>query len=302
MILKRIKNKIIRTIGTYKEEKYLQQIILNRDGLYEFSNNDLELYNIEKRTSMPIKKVTIYSNDLKKIAIRSHEIFWPSSVPDDDLPWLYHEIFDSYDKNPSSYDNPNMNYEKADWIIDAGCCEGYFSLFAFDKNKNCSVVALEPLQEMENSLSKTFEKKITEKKLILEKKALGRESGTVLFSFNSEHLCDSSMQESPSCASNDNSVYEVEVTSLDILMKENDLKENGIIKMDIEGSEMDALEGGVELMRKYKPKLAVAVYHDYENALKCKEIIIQANPEYKVELRGMYGYFNPPRPYILFAW
>lgn len=303
MILKRIKNKITRVINNYNENKYLNKIILNNDSVYKFKNKDLELYKIEKRTHLPVRNVDTYSNDLKIVTINEHRIFWPTNVQDDDLPWLYHEIFDKYDENPSSYDHPNMNYQKADWIIDAGCCEGYFSLFAFDKSQTCSVIALEPLEEMKEALIKTFEKQINEKRFVLEQKALGKESGTVLFSFNSNHLCDSSMKGSASCLSkNDNNVYDVEVTSLDILVKENDLKENGIVKMDIEGAEMDALLGGGELMKKYKPKLAIAVYHDYENALKCKEIILKANPEYKVEFRGMYGYFNPPRPYILFAW
>ena len=245
MILQRIKNKIARVVTNYKEDKYLQNVILNKSGVYEFSKYDLELYKIEKRAIMPTKKVNKYSDELKTISIKSHEIYWPSSVSDDDLPWLYHEIFDNYEENPSSYDNPNMNYEKADWIIDAGCCEGFFSLFSFDKNKNCCVIALEPLQEMEKSLYKTFENKVTENKFILEQKALGKDCGTVLFSFNNEHLCDSSMQENISCNQNSkNTVYEVEVTSLDILMKNHDLKENGIIKMDIEGAEMDALKGG----------------------------------------------------------
>ena len=33
------------------------------------------------------------------------------------------------------------------------------------------------------------------------------------------------------------------------------------LKFDIEGSELDALEGGQETIRRHRPKLAVCVYH-----------------------------------------
>jgi FkbM family methyltransferase len=303
LMLNRLKNKIKRVVDRYTEEKYLNAIIAKKKGIYEFSNKDLELYKIERKTILPVKKVISFSDNLKNISIANHKIFWPEIVADDDLPWLYHEIFDLFDINPSSYNHPDLNYEDADWIIDAGCCEGYFSLFSFDKNPNCSLIALEPLSEMKESLHKTFEEKMLDGKFILEQKALGKDCGTVKFQFNSEHLCDSSVGESTFVLENRKDIfYDVATINLDTLMEQYNLNENGIIKMDIEGAEMDALQGGAELMRKHKPKLAVAVYHEYENAMKCKDIILKANPKYQVEFRGMYGYFNPPRPYILFAW
>jgi FkbM family methyltransferase len=303
LMIKRVVNKIKRTISWYTELRYLNDYRLNKKGIYNFSKNDLELYKIERKAKLPSKILTKINDNLCKVNISKHEIFWPKSVSNDDLPWLYHEIFDSYDENPSSYNNPNLNYPGADWIIDAGCCEGYFSLFAFDINKNCSIIALEPLKEMKESLYKTFKKKVIDNKFVLEQKVLGKSCGMVKFQFDSEHLCDSATSESsPVSEGSDDIFYDVPTINLDTLMDQYHLNENGVIKMDIEGAEMDALQGGVELMKKYKPKLAVAVYHEYENAIKCKEIILKANPEYKVELRGMYGYYKPPRPYILFAW
>ena len=72
--------------------------------------------------------------------------------------------------------------------------------------------------------------------------------------------------------------------------------------MDIEGYEMKALEGAKQTLANDKPQLAIAVYHDYENALQCRNIILEANPTYKIEFRGMYAWFKPPRPYLLFAY
>ena len=58
------------------------------------------------------------------------------------------------------------------------------------------------------------------------------------------------------------------------------------IKMDIEGSEMAALDGLRETIIRMKPKMAVCVYHSltdfWEIPLKIKEI----NPEYNISLRN----------------
>jgi hypothetical protein len=91
----------------------------------------------------------------------------------------------------------------------------------------------------------------------------------------------------------------VAVTTLDTEFSGGDFD---LLKLDIEGFEMKALEGARETLKKFKPALAIAVYHDYDNANKCAEIIKNANAEYCIEFRGCYGYFKPARPYILFAY
>ncbi len=57
------------------------------------------------------------------------------------------------------------------------------------------------------------------------------------------------------------------------------------IKMDIEGGEVDALEGSRNTISKYKPKLAIAVYHKAEDLWDIPLLIQQMNPKYKLYLR-----------------
>jgi len=90
--------------------------------------------------------------------------------------------------------------------------------------------------------------------------------------------------------------------TIDEMVKTTCLSGAGLIKMDIEGAEMLALEGATKTLSMLKPKLAIAVYHDYSNAMLCRDIILKANSEYKVVFRGMYLWMKPPRPYLLFAY
>ena len=70
------------------------------------------------------------------------------------------------------------------------------------------------------------------------------------------------------------------------------------IKMDIEGSELKALEGAKGLIKKYKPKLAISVYHKPEDIVELPLYIKTLIPEYKLYLRH---YSNFYRETILYA-
>lgn len=63
------------------------------------------------------------------------------------------------------------------------------------------------------------------------------------------------------------------------------------IKMDIEGSEMQALIGAEQTIRRNKPRLAVCVYHKPEDIIDLPLKILELNPEYKLYLRH-YSYLH----------
>ena len=77
-----------------------------------------------------------------------------------------------------------------------------------------------------------------------------------------------------------------QLRSLDALKEEGVLSEPAtFVKMDIEGAEMDALQGMQQMMLQYRPKLAVCVYHKPEDLWEIPLFIHQMVPEYKLILR-----------------
>lgn len=70
---------------------------------------------------------------------------------------------------------------------------------------------------------------------------------------------------------------------------ENHLKPT-FIKMDIEGSEMNALIGAKNVIKKYKPKLAIYLYHKPSDLCSIPKYIKQLNPDYRMYIRHYRDY------------
>ncbi len=79
-----------------------------------------------------------------------------------------------------------------------------------------------------------------------------------------------------------NGLQTVKSCQLDHILKG---KKVSYIKMDIEGLEYKALIGSSNIIKNYKPKLAIAVYHHAEDFRRIPEFLLKINPDYKVYLR-----------------
>ena len=264
---------------------------------YRFTINDLVLHINERLWVIPEVKRLEELDCCLKLSVEGKELYWPNEYSTRELGWLYLEIFTPYRKNPSSYANPLMPIPEHGWVLDAGCCEGFFTMYALQKNIE-KVISVEPIPKIAESLQHTFLNEISNGKVFVESVGLSDVEGIMSIGSNTSSPWDSSLNDNAA----HNESLDVPVTTIDNLAKKFGLTNNGLMKMDIEGAEMSALQGMTETLKNYKPRLAIAVYHDYNNANLCKDIILKANSNYKIEFRGMYQYFYPPRPYMLFAY
>ena len=106
-------------------------------------------------------------------------------------------------------------------------------------------------------------------------KGLWSDETMLLFSANSD---------GGSCINDDGSI-EIPVTTIDSVVGD---KKVTLIKMDIEGAELEALMGARKCIEKYAPRLTICVYHKPEDILTIPNWILQINPLYRFYLRHHY--------------
>jgi FkbM family methyltransferase len=110
---------------------------------------------------------------------------------------------------------------------------------------------------------------------------LAAENGRRAFSF----LYDSPLRHgltTENIETTKNDFESIEVYSLDSFLNG---KAVTFIKADVEGMEMDLLRGAQRTIRRYKPKMALCVYHYPSDLIEVAEFVRSLVPEYKFSIR-----------------
>ena len=81
-------------------------------------------------------------------------------------------------------------------------------------------------------------------------------------------------------------VEEIEVKALDDVLEG---KRITFLKMDIEGAEYEALLGARKLIMENRPRMAISVYHKYEDFVTLASLVLEMHPDYRIAFRH-YGF------------
>ncbi|MCR4432903.1 MAG: FkbM family methyltransferase [Caldiserica bacterium] len=163
--------------------------------------------------------------------------------------------------------------EKGDWVLDIGGLFGetsfYFSKYVGEEGQ---VFCFEPVSENYRVLLENLAENGT-KNIVPVNLAVGETSGEIRISGSGGGAAHSDSGKIVSC------------TSIDDFVRNNNLARVDMIKMDIEGYEMNALQGAVETLKDFKPKLAISVYHGGEDLAAIPLFIEDLGLGYRMYLR-----------------
>lgn len=171
---------------------------------------------------------------------------------------------------------PELAIGPDDVVADCGAAEGLFTFVAASKARQ--VFAIEPVPFFVAALRANFAK--TPNVEILPT-AVGERNGKARMVINgfTSHL-------SPA------GPVEVPVARLDDLLADNPIRLT-LLKADVEGAELTTLIGARRTIRKYKPRVVMAVYHDQDNVAEIQDFLSRTRPEYRFRTRGIAENGNP---------
>lgn len=179
------------------------------------------------------------------------------------------------------YHHPRVHPRRGDVIIDAGAFHGDSALlFACDTGFECDIHSFElaavnvDVLEQNIGLNPRVGGKVR-----INRRALTSESGRTLY-FD-ETLPDPSMFSIRPENESRTDLTLVKTVSLDDYVTEQGLVSVDFVKMDIEGGEQDALVGAQRTLATLKPRLAIALYHRFDDLFVLPELILRANPNYR---------------------
>ncbi len=202
-------------------------------------------------------------------------------VDDDLLELLFRE---QIDRNIYSFEGASVS--EGDIVVDGGAHLGTFTLNALHMGAS-KVIAFEPEPTNADCLRTTFRKEIETGRVILIQAALWHEPGTLKFSI------DTGGHESARGAVSSQGTLEVEAVTLDDTVESLGLGSVDFIKLDIEGAERDALEGSRITLERFKPKLALCIYHREDDAQVVPATVQRIQPDYQMSMTNQLVYFYP---------
>lgn len=176
------------------------------------------------------------------------------------------------------FDLPELKDNKIDdeVFVDAGAFDGQTSaMFVQWAKKYKKIIALEPDPKNREKCQKYLEKIGAENEILPFGAWNKEEEISFVSGLNGASHVDDSRKER---------IIEqitVQGKKLDDLIHE----KISFIKMDIEGAEINALQGAEKIIKEYKPKLAICVYHKKDDIWEIPKLILSYVPEYKMYLR-----------------
>ena len=148
-------------------------------------------------------------------------------------------------------------------FYDIGACKGIYSIAGSNKSPEADIFAFEPEEENSERIKKL--KIINDSNVNIIDKCVGDKDGKVdFYTHKSANGIHTTSKESLESFSSDNQIkqYEVEMTTVDTLLENESIPLPTLVKIDVEGAEVDVLKGARETIKTSKPAILVEYHED----------------------------------------
>jgi FkbM family methyltransferase len=192
--------------------------------------------------------------------------------------------------------NPAESVQPGDTVIDCGAHVGTFTADALARGARL-VISIEPDATNLECLRRNFAREIAGKRVILIPKAAWSEETTLKFT-----ISDLNSGMNSAVIRTGTREIDVPATTIDAIVREHGIDRVDYLKMDIEGAERHALRGGMETLKRDRPRMMLEAYHLEDDHEVLPRLLREAHSGYQEvcgpcerDLRT-----NSWRPYVLY--
>ncbi|PKO89323.1 MAG: hypothetical protein CVU18_04400 [Betaproteobacteria bacterium HGW-Betaproteobacteria-12] len=187
----------------------------------------------------------------------------------------YNWMLGIHDFYYDQYQHGQFRVHPGDVIIDAGAFVGDTPIL-FDRvtDGDCTIHAFEVLDENISLFKFNLELNNIKSNVIINRVALGATSGT--HAYVKAHALQGATS-----IFGDSSGEAIEVITIDDYVDSQAISKVNLIKMDIEGAERLALQGALKTIKRFRPRLAICVYHLWDDVFEIPKLIAATGVEYK---------------------
>lgn len=174
-------------------------------------------------------------------------------------------------------------------VLDIGAHIGLFSVIAAKwAGAVAKVYAFEPAPSTHRVLDRTIRMNHLEGQVVPVNSAMGLAPGSIDF-FVSDHEADNSNSLVPYKSDRPLRAIPVKLDSIDHFVSAQNLEQVDFIKMDVEGAEFDTLRGGLDVIRRFRPVIILAIHPEpilnRNDSLEALYDVLQRLP-YQILLNG----------------
>ncbi len=182
-----------------------------------------------------------------------------------------------YDLAEQKRDIYGRRVHAGDIVLDAGANVGVFTRKALWAGAS-KVIAIEPGPENLECLRRNFAAEITDGRVVLYPKGIWDKDDVLRLSVDPVSSARDSFVRPIEKAE----FVEVPLTTVDRLVAELQLPRVDFIKMDIEGAEQRAVNGARNTIARFRPRMALCIYHVQGDEIMVPKLVSQARPDYKL--------------------
>jgi len=192
----------------------------------------------------------------------------------------YDWVLSIHDILYDQYQNEDFRIRPGDVVIDAGGFVGdTAALFCAKTRGDCYIHAFELLDEnlalfeYNNVLNGIADRVVVNKLALFE-----HSHGSLL-------IKQAALQGATSVGAGDGPGERIPTIALDDYVAQHGLSRVDLIKMDIEGSEIPALRGAMQTIRRFRPKLALCLYHKWDDVMTIPSFLLATGIPYRFNFK-----------------